>query len=77
MELIEESKNQNGKEQNEKQIVEMDNEIRQILTSIENTQLKTIEILNRIEKKFLNTEGGKSEPVKSRPPFYYNKKPKK
>ena len=32
---------------------------------------------SEIGKKFLNTEGGKSEPVKSRPPFYYNKKPKK
>ena len=70
MEMTEESRNQKEKEQEENQIVEL-------LKGIEDTKLKIIKVLNRIEKKFLNTEGGKSEPVKSRPPFYYNKKPKK
>ena len=69
MEMTEESKNQKEKEQEENQIVEL-------LKGIEDTQLKIIKVLNRIEKKFLSKDEVETKPMVDRPPFYYHKKRK-
>ena len=69
MEMTEESKNQKEKEQEENQVVE-------ILRSIEDTQLKIIKVLNRIEKNFLSKDEVETKPMVDRPPFYYHKKRK-
>lgn len=69
MEMTEESKNQKEKEQEENQIVEL-------LKDIEDTQLKIIKVLNRIEKNFLSKDEVETKPMVDRPPFYYHKKRK-
>ena len=69
MEMTEESKNQKEKEQEENQIVEL-------LKGIEDTQLKIINVLNRIEKNFLSKDEVETKPMVDRPPFYYHKKRK-
>ena len=69
MEMTEESKNQKEKEQEENQIVEL-------LKGIEDTQLKIIKVLNRIEKNFLSKDEVETKPMVDRPPFYYHKKRK-
>ena len=69
MEMTEESKNQKEKEQEENQVVEL-------LRSIEDTQLKIIKVLNRIEKNFLSKDEVETKPMVDRPPFYYHKKRK-
>ena len=69
MEMTEESRNQKEKEQEENQVVE-------ILRSIEDTQLKIIKVLNRIEKNFLSKDEVETKPMVDRPPFYYHKKRK-
>ena len=69
MEMTEESKNQKEKEQEENQIVEL-------LKGIEDTQLKIIKVLNRIEENFLSKDNAETKPMVDRPPFYYHKKRK-
>ena len=69
MEMTEESKNQKEKEQEENQIVEL-------LKGIEDTQLRIIKVLNRIEKNFLSKDEVETKPMVDRPPFYYHKKRK-
>ena len=69
MEMTEESRNQKEKEQEENQIVEL-------LKGIEDTQLKIIKVLNRIEKNFLSKDEVETKPMVARPPFYYHKKRK-
>ena len=69
MEMTEESKNQKEKEQEENQIVE-------ILKGIEDTKLKIIKVLNRIEKNFLSKDEVETKTMVDRPPFYYQKKRK-
>tara|TARA_R100000278_G_scaffold105109_1_gene81530 strand:- start:288 stop:497 length:210 start_codon:yes stop_codon:yes gene_type:complete len=69
MEMTEESKNQKEKEQEENQIVEL-------LKGIEDTQLKIIKVLNRIEKNFLSKDEVETKPMVDRPPFYYHRKRK-
>ena len=69
MEMTEESKNQKEKEQEENQIVEL-------LKGIEDTQLKIIKVLNRIERNFLSKDEVETKPMVDRPPFYYHKKRK-
>ena len=69
MEMTEESRNQKEKEQEENQIVEL-------LKCIEDTQLKIIKVLNRIEKNFLSKDEVETKPMVDRPPFYYHKKRK-
>jgi hypothetical protein len=52
-----------------------ENQILELLESMNKTSDKIIEILNRIEekleKKYLKNE---SKPIVSRPPFYYQRK---
>tara|TARA_B100000214_G_scaffold332251_1_gene273662 strand:- start:279 stop:488 length:210 start_codon:yes stop_codon:yes gene_type:complete len=69
MEMTEESKNQKEKEQEENQIVEL-------LKGIEDTQLKIIKVLNRIERNFLSKDEVETKPMVDRPPFYYHRKRK-
>ena len=69
MEMTEESKNQKEKEQEENQIVEL-------LKGIEDTQLKIIKVLNRIERNFSSKDEVETKPMVDRPPFYYHKKRK-
>ena len=69
MEMTEESRNQKEKEQEENQVVEL-------LRSIEDTQLKIIKVLNRIEENFLSKDNAETKPMVDRQPFYYHKKRK-
>ena len=53
----------------------MDEKILNLIKDIEETQIKTIEILHRIEKKLTNQEEEKESGAQdyNKPPFYYHK----
>ena len=53
-----------------------ENQIVELLKGIEDTQLKIIKVLNRIEKNFLSKDEVETKPMVDRPPFYYHKKRK-